>query len=460
MKKARQDASPSRPIRALLHAWLLGAALALAAAQALAIPSFTRQTGVTCSGCHTVFPELNGFGRQFKLRGYTLGAALQEKAFPYDLPLAAGVQVGNTSVKDRAKGADPEEDFTRADKTIVQQFALYYGGKVAGKVGAMAQYNYDGIERQWGMEMADIRYADSTSARGKDLLYGVSVANSPAVQDVWNTMPMWDFPHISDAGVQPMVTSLLDMQLVNQVGGIALYAFYNSQYYAEVGIYRNGKSGIFRPLNAGHELETAVSGNAPSVRLAWEKNWSGNSVQVGVHWLRADIFPDPAVLEGPTDRFTDLALDGQYQYDSGGKHLVSLHAFLGREKREWNASQPLGMAANASDNLNTLRASAHYWYQRKIGGGIAFFDYRGDSDMLKYGMAAMPSALGNASGSPDTRGWMIEANWLPLPNTQNLKLGLRYTAYTKFNGAADDYNGFGRNARDNNALFAYAWLLY
>lgn len=460
MKNDRQSAMERPRARAVLHAWLLGTWLALLSVQAMAIPSFTRQTGVTCSGCHTVFPELNTFGRQFKLRGYTLGAALQEKAFPYNLPLAAGIQVGHTSVSDRGKGADPETDFTRADKTIVQQFALYYGGKVAGKVGAMVQYNYDGIERQWGAEMADIRYADSASARGKDLLFGVSVANSPAVQDVWNTMPMWDFPHLTDAGVQPMVTSLLDMQLVNQVGGVALYGFFDSQYYGEIGFYRRAGRGFFQLLNAGHELETAVSGNAPSIRLAWEKNWSGNSVEVGVHWLRADIFPDPTMLEGPTDRFTDIALDGQYQYDSGGKHLVSLHAFVGREKREWNGSLPLGMASNPSDNLNTLRLSAHYWYQRRFGGGVALFDYRGDSDMLKYGMAAMPSALGNASGSPDTRGWTAELNWLPLRDVQNLKLGLRYTAYAKFNGAADNYNGFGRNAGDNNALFAYAWLLY
>jgi len=37
---------------------------------------------------------------------------------------------------------------------------------------------------------------------------------------------------------------------------------------------------------------------------------------------------------------------------------------------------------------------------------------------------------------------------------------LRYTAYTKFNGASSNYNGSGRNASDNNALFAYAWLLF
>lgn len=445
-------------LRRLVLLACLGA-LGLAAAPAYAIPSFARQTGVSCAACHTVFPQLTAFGRQFKLRGYTLGAALEDKSFPYNLPLAAGLQVANTAVKDRSNGSDPEEDFPQANKTIVQQFALYYGGKVAGKVGAALQYNWDGIEKQWRAEMADIRYADSTSVKDRDLIYGVSVANSPTVQDIWNTSPMWSFPHVENAGITPMNTSLLDMTLDNQVGGVAVYGFYDSQFYGEVGFFRNGRRGIFKPLNSGTELTTAIDGYAPHLRLAWEKNSGPHSFEIGMHAQRANIFPDPGNLSGPTDRYSDISLDGQYDY-MGGDHMFSVTGFLGREKRDWDASFPMGMSSNPSDKLNTLRASAHYFYQRKVGGGIGFFDYRGDSDLMKYGMAGEPSALGNVTGSPDTRGWMAEANWLPLTDTQNLKLGLRYTAYTKFNGASDDYNGFGRKASDNNSWFAYVWLLY
>src|SRR5205814_6571093 len=37
-----------------------------------AIPSFSRQTGLACNVCHTAFPMLTAFGRQFKLNAYTL----------------------------------------------------------------------------------------------------------------------------------------------------------------------------------------------------------------------------------------------------------------------------------------------------------------------------------------------------------------------------------------------------
>ena len=39
--------------------------------EAQAVPSYSRQTGLPCSGCHYAPPELNAFGRKFKLDGYT-----------------------------------------------------------------------------------------------------------------------------------------------------------------------------------------------------------------------------------------------------------------------------------------------------------------------------------------------------------------------------------------------------
>lgn len=434
----------------------------LTSGTAYAIPSFARQTGMPCSACHTVFPELTPFGRQFKLRGYTLGAGFADKQFPYNLPLSARLQVGDTSVKNRYKGATAADDFPQSNKPIVQLLGLYYGGKIAGKVGAFAQYNYDGIEKKWAAEMVDVRYADSLMAGNNELIYGVSLSNSPSMEDVWNTSGMWVYPYTSDAGIMPMQTSLLDMMpLANQIGNVGVYGFYESHLYVEIGFMHNGKTGIFRPLNLGTPLAIAISGNAPHLRLAWETYWdSNNSLMVGGNALRANIFPDPANLIGPTDRFTDVMVDTQFQhYD--GDYLYSLLASYGHEKRDWTASFPAMNASNPSDNLNTFKVDGHYWYQRKIGGGIGYFDYRGSTDKMAYGtMMPMAMAMANFAGSPNTSGWIAEADWLPLENTENLKLGLRYTAYTKYNGASTNYNGAGRDASDNNSLYVYAWLMF
>ena len=37
---------------------------------------------------------------------------------------------------------------------------------------------------------------------------------------------------------------------------------------------------------------------------------------------------------------------------------------------------------------------------------------------------------------------------------------LQYTGYGKFDGAKTNYDGTGRNARDNNTLFFNVWVAF
>lgn len=48
----------------------------------------------------------------------------------------------------------------------------------------------------------------------------------------------------------------------------------------------------------------------------------------------------------------------------------------------------------------------------------------------------------------------------PFGDHVNLRLGLQYTDYLKFNGARSNYDGGGRNASDNNTVAVFAWLLF
>ena len=45
--------------------------------------------------------------------------------------------------------------------------------------------------------------------------------------------------------------------------------------------------------------------------------------------------------------------------------------------------------------------------------------------------------------------FQAELDYLP---SQRIKLSAQLTAYTKFNGARTNYDGFGRNASDNDSL--------
>ena len=42
----------------------------------------------------------------------------------------------------------------------------------------------------------------------------------------------------------------------------------------------------------------------------------------------------------------------------------------------------------------------------------------------------------------------------------NLKLGPQYTACAEFDGAVANFDGAGRNARNNNTLFLFLWTIF
>src|SRR6476659_10157478 len=79
--------------------------------KAEAVPSYARQTGLACSGCHYTPPELNPAGRRFKLLGYveraddtkTVHSDSGKKHAPLDLlaalPLSAMFETSYTQTK-------------------------------------------------------------------------------------------------------------------------------------------------------------------------------------------------------------------------------------------------------------------------------------------------------------------------------------------------------------------------
>jgi hypothetical protein len=161
------------------------------------------------------------------------------------------------------------------------------------------------------------------------------------------------------------------------------------------------------------------------------------------------------------NRFNDVAEDVQYQF-VGDQHQLTLAGTHIHESMTLDASVAGG--TNPKDSLSTTRLWATYYYRRKIGGTLGYFSTTGSADPGLY--PAVPSPLpagGNpgvvvsANGSPDTSGWIAEVNYLPW---LNVKISMQYTAYNKFNGGGSNYDGVGRNASDNNALYLLLWFAY
>jgi hypothetical protein len=183
---------------------------------------------------------------------------------------------------------------------------------------------------------------------------------------------------------------------------------------------------------------------------------------VGTYGMIADRYPSNLDTSTPTDRFRDIAVDAQYQYITDPHTFTAQMTYID-EKQSYNASFPVtaetgaGIGAgptpaNPTDKLHTFKAKATYYRDRKYGGTLGYFSTAGSSDSGLYGMDPNGNAM-----KPDSRGYIAELDYLPI---QNVRLMLQYTAYNKFNGASTNYDGNGRNARDNNTLFFNVWAAF
>ncbi len=194
----------TRSCRWLLQ-WLgIGLCLSLAS-PSWAVPSFARQTGMTCAACHTVFPELTPFGREFKLNGYVLDNIKQVTGIDTSnrstlalnalAPISLMAQISythtSTALPDSAiKGALAKD----GDLLFPQQVSLFYAGKIADELGAFIQLTYDGVGDSFGFDNTDIRYAHHLSFGGANsnnhtMILGVTLNNNPTVQDTLEQHP-------------------------------------------------------------------------------------------------------------------------------------------------------------------------------------------------------------------------------------------------------------------------------
>jgi hypothetical protein len=169
------------------------AILMLAPRPAQAIPSFARQTGFACGVCHTAFPQLTPAGRLFKIMGYTQSAPGTEVLGTpgWVPPISAFTIFGFTHTATNMNNVG--SPLKSNDNVELQQASVFYGGAITEHIGAFAQATYAGLQfgppaaNQFMWDNLDVRYADKASFKDTSVVYGVSVNNSPTVQDPWNT---------------------------------------------------------------------------------------------------------------------------------------------------------------------------------------------------------------------------------------------------------------------------------
>jgi len=473
-------------------------------APAQAIPVFARQTGHNCQACHISYPELTAYGREFKLNGYTFGEA-------QPIPLAAAImgEVDHLSQPTDAASGAPECSSSGGSNSHVPcnhsqlvQYSVFFGGRLSENLGMFGQMSGTEFPIAAGgsappgsfaptADNTEVRYVHRFSTDGglePDAVFGINVNNNPTMQDVWNAVPAWRFPWFPymAAGFGPAAAPYIDNPSGghNKVG-MGAYLWLHKTWYAELELYR-AATGVVSFFNWGNGGTLANMGDQPSdvlkgynpyYRLAWSHDWGYNSIEVGLFGLNAKTLncnsggvtalmtgnpPAPipcATATDATNKYTDTAIDFQYQYNKGDPWVISAAGSYIHEKADLSslavsyaaAGTPLSVT---SHNLNELNIKGTAYYNRMYGVSLGYSMLSGTSDGPLYGQGGDG---GSATGSPASNWWTLELNYLPM---QNLRFSVLYQNFSKINGGGSNFDGLGNNASGQNRLTGAIWWVF
>jgi len=450
-----------------LGAMILAAAVMIIFPQhARAVSAFAQQTGQPCSACHVgaYGPQLTAFGRAFKLGGYTqTGGDGWQTHFPVSLML-----LGSYTNTDKGQVAPASDHYGANGNFAMDQISAFLAGRITDYAGGFVQGTFNGVDSTFKLDNTDLRVTSPFTVNNTELRLGLDVNNGPTVQDPYNSTYAWGYPFVASAlAPTPTAQPLLAGALIGNSIGATVYAWYDRSLYLEAGLYNTfGPSLLSLTGNAYGPGSTASP--APYVRAAYEWNWNGQSAHVGGIFLHADINPVTGSFSSDgsqgLNRYTDYAVDGGYQFIGDGTHVVSVLGIFDHEEQNLAGLFNTGASSQSGNSLNQLRANISYYYLQTYGVTVSWQKTWGSVNPLLY--APAPQS-GSANGKPDSNAFIFEADYVPFGKADswarpwvNLKLGVQYTIYTQFNGGTKNYDGFGRNASDNNTLYLFAWFMF
>lgn len=433
----------------------LTSATILTSPETQAMPSFSRQTGASCSQCHTQSfgPNLTPFGRDFKLSGYTMGGGSGANA---KLPPISAMIMG--SFTNTAKG-QPDgtllPGYNRNNNFTFDEASLFYAGRIYGKVGAFSQLTYNGYSDHLEMDNTDIRFADQMDLGDNQITYGVSLNNNPTVQDLWNTTPVWGFPY-TGSEVQPGVGSsaLIDGGLGAQVGGATAYTMINNLVYLEAGAYDSFSTNFQRGFGIGAADRVRLDGPAPYWRVALQKDWQGHFFSLGHYGMSADVFPGRDSSNG-ADHYTDVAFDATYQFMANPKHIFEVKSTYIYEDQKLSAGrQAVGDLSTSNTYLTTFKFNTAYTFDQTYGIIFGYNKINGSR-----GPVIDPLAPDDAT-KPNSEYFTAELVYVPFGKSGstmnpwlNLRTSLQYIGYSQANGT-------GNLASHNNTFMINGWLAF
>ena len=416
---------------------------------------FARQTGQDCATCHVggFGPQLTAYGIRFKLRGYT-----DSNGKSGQIPLSAMlVQSFTHTQKDLS--ADASHSLDENNNLSLQEVSIFAAGRLTDNIGIFAQVTRGEPDRETAMDNLDLRLVKPFQYKGKDVIVGISLNNNPTVQDPFNTTPAWKFPYMASELAPGTAGPLIAGAIEQQVIGINVYGFYDNHWYAEASGYQSLSRSTLNDINV--DPGDKIEGISPYWRLAYFQDMGNQAYSVGLFGMDSRILP--GWESGHTDKYTDIGVDAHYQFLGTRRHIFAVNGSYIHENRNLDASFLAEDVRKKHGDLDRLDLSGSWNYQNTYGITLGLFDVRGNKDQSLYDTGDPDE--GSSKASPNSRGYTLQADWTPfgkpdswLAPWANVRLGIQYTGYSRFNGRSSNYDGFGRDASDNNTLFGFIWF--
>jgi hypothetical protein len=369
-----------------------------------AVPSFARQTGKACSGCHTIWPRLNSAGREFKLTGYTDVAEDYPRIVKDNMDLLRYGPLSMSIISLPYSKVSGQ----RSETLIPDEVAIFYAGRVSPNIGAF-------MEPVWSKESGvfELEFAKLAAATrlGKETVGVVGGKMDVGGADPYNTIRFTAYHTINQPAIFSQPDALSGTRdFFSFVGttnqGIVLNGKFFQFLYAAVGGFR------------GHE--SSDPGDA-FARLAAEFPIGGEAnIEVGGFYYGGKEMYE--LTPGPPQTFYESKLmrsgaDFQYQLESGPNIIDVVGVYMAGKDKDLDDTPGLEV------KFDGYYAEASYFYDRMYGITVGYDHISSNQDH-----------------DLDKKGPTFNVTYLPWLNT---KLGLEYSIFDLANGVKE---------RDTNVL--------
>ncbi len=388
--------------------------LAVAPSVSHAVPSFARQVQKPCTACHTVWGNLNQYGRQFKVKAYTDVSQdwqmidKDNLSLPTIFPFSARVVLEPMT---HESGANPSNGATSSTSTDVNQVAIFMASRIYNYAGIFASAEADGFGSTGGTFVNPTVKVAFQYPLGEGNTVGmVAFAGLAASADPFNTIGGRDRDLLFDDATPFILNTgwTFNFWGGNNLGEVLHGYFLGNRLYVAIGAMRGGQTAD-APLNNGTLLNNdKTDPNDIYSRIAWDQKLPNGAVTIGlVNYNGKQRLTDLGGNPLPDSKVNRTYADVSLEQNFGESHLFEVQALYGGGKDD----HALGGFEERKFDGSYLQAD--YYYDRTYG-------IIGALNNIKY----KDVALTDPTPIDKQNQWTVGLNYLPWLNT---KIALQYS---------------------------------